>query len=71
MDVVDFAKHVYKRIREREDDLAQLLVTGGPKDWEQYKMIVGEIQGLSFAAEEMRTLLERSTDHDDGFDESG
>jgi acyl-CoA reductase-like NAD-dependent aldehyde dehydrogenase len=71
MDVVDFAKHVYKRIREREDDLAQLLVTGGPKDWEQYKMIVGEIQGLSFAAEEMRTLLERSESYEDGFDESG
>jgi hypothetical protein len=71
MDVVDFAKHVYKRIREREDDLAQLLVSGSPKDWEQYKMIVGEVQGLSFALNEIKTLLERSTDHDDGFEESG
>lgn len=71
MDVVDFAKHVYKAIHEREEQLAQNLVTGGPKDWEQYKMIVGEIQGLSFARDEIRTLLEKRVDHEDGFDESG
>jgi len=71
MDVVDFAKHVYKKLQEREDDLAQALVSGSPQNWEQYKMIVGEIQGLSFAADEMRTLLERHSDYDDGFDESG
>ena len=70
MDVVDFAKHVYKRIREREDELAQLLVAGGPKDWEQYKMIVGEIQGLSFALEEIKALLEKSADYE-GFEETG
>lgn len=71
MDVVDFAKHVYKNIREREEDLAQYLVSGGPKDWEQYKMTVGELQGLSFAADEIRALLEKSVDHEDGFDGSG
>lgn len=71
MDVVDFAKHVYKKIREREEDLVQGLASGSPKDWEQYKLIVGEIQGLSFASDEIKTLLERHSDHDDGFDESG
>jgi hypothetical protein len=71
MDVVDFAKHVYKQIREREDQLAQNLVTGGPKDWEQYKMIVGEIQGLSFARDEIRALLEKNIDQEDRFDGSG
>lgn len=71
MDVVDFAKHVYKKVREREDDLVQNLASGAPKDWEQYKLIVGEIQGLSFAADEIRALLERHSDNDDGFDESG
>jgi hypothetical protein len=71
MDVVDFAKHVYKKLREREDDLVQNLASGAPKDWEQYKVIVGEIQGLSFATDEIRALLERYSDYDDGFDESG
>ena len=71
MDVVDFAKHVYKKVKEREDELAQALVAGAPRDWEQYKQIVGEIQGLSYASEEIRTLLERQSDYDDGFEESG
>lgn len=70
MDVVDFAKHVYKKLQQREDELAQTLAAGAPKDWAQYKQIVGEIQGLSYASEEIRTLLENHSDHD-GFDESG
>lgn len=71
MDVVDFAEHVYKKLRQREDDLVQNLASGAPKDWEQYKVIVGEIQGLSFATDEIKALLERYSDYDDGFDESG
>lgn len=71
MDVVDFAKHVYKKLQEREQELSSALVAGTPKDWESYKTIVGEIQGLSFAQDEIRTLLENSSYHDDGFDGSG
>lgn len=70
MDVVDFAKHVYKKLKAREDELAQALASGSPRDWEQYKQIVGEIQGLSFASDELRALLENMSDHDE-FDESG
>jgi len=66
MDVVDFAKHVYNKLHERA-----ALVVGTPKDWEAYKTIVGEIQGLSFAQDAIRTLLENSSYDDDGFDESG
>jgi len=71
MDVVAFAKHVYKQLQEREQELSSALVAGTPKDWESYKTIVGEIQGLSFAQDEIRTLLENSSYDDDGFDESG
>lgn len=68
MDVVDFARHLYKKLQERQDELAQALVSGVPKDWEHYRRIVGEIQGLSYASEEVRTLLERNSDYE-GFDE--
>jgi len=71
MDVVDFAKHVYNKLHEREEELTSALVVGTPKDWEAYKTIVGEIQGLSFAQDAIRTLLENSSYDDDGFDESG
>jgi hypothetical protein len=62
MDVVDLAKYLYKKLEEREQDIARSLAHGSVKDWEQYKMSVGEIRGLSFAREEIRTLLERNVD---------
>ena len=59
MDVVDFAKHVYKKIEQRENDISMLLITGAVKDYEQYRHLVGEAQGLSFAKDEIKSLLER------------
>jgi len=62
MDVVDWAKYMYKKLEERERDISGALADGAVKDWEQYKMLVGEIRGLSFAREEIKSLLERTVD---------
>ena len=43
MDVVDFSKYLYKRLKEREENLTSALAAGGVKSWEEYKMTVGEI----------------------------
>jgi len=67
MDVVDMAKHLYKKIEERENDIAAALSQGAVRDWEQYKMSVGEIRGLSLARDEIRTLLERNVDDVEDF----
>jgi len=62
MDVVDLAKYLYKKIEERQNDIGSALSHGSVKDWEQYKMSVGEIRGLSFAKDELKALLERNVD---------
>ena len=67
MDVVDLAKHLYKKLEEREQDISRALSHGAVKDWEQYKMSVGEIRGLSLAREEIKTLLERNVDDGEDF----
>ena len=67
MDVVDLAKHLYKKLEEREKDISNALSLGAVKDWEQYKMYVGEIRGLSLAREEIKTLLERNVDDGEDF----
>ena len=67
MDVVDMAKHLYKKIEELENDIAAALSQGAVRDWEQYKMSVGEIRGLSLARDEIRTLLERNVDDVEDF----
>ena len=62
MDVVDWAKYMYKKLEERERDISVALANGAVKDWEQYKMLVGEIRGLSFAREKIQSLRERPVD---------
>jgi hypothetical protein len=62
MDLVDLSKYLYKKLEEREKDIASALSHGAVKDWEQYKMTVGEIRGLSFAREEIKSLLEKNVD---------
>tara|TARA_B100001250_G_C19594818_1_gene697962 strand:+ start:233 stop:445 length:213 start_codon:yes stop_codon:yes gene_type:complete len=65
MDVVDFSKYLYNKLREREENLTSALAAGGVKTWEEYKMTVGEIRGLSLAREEIKTMLENNDDYDE------
>ena len=67
MDVVDFAKHMYKVLQEREQDIASALASDACKDWEHYKLMVGEVRGLTYAREEFKPLLERTVDDDEDF----
>lgn len=62
MDVVSLSKALYKSLREREHDVVEMIASGTPANWEQYQSMVGELRGLAFAREELKALLERSTD---------
>ena len=53
----------FKRSPEsRVEDLSVAITSGNVKDMEQYRAVVGEIQGLSFAVEELQSLLKRFDD---------
>lgn len=65
MDVVDFASHVYKMLRRRQEDIKEYLAADSLPNWEEYKKLVGELRGLSYAAEEIKALLERNGNHDE------
>ena len=62
MDLVQFAQTLYKRIKVRQDDISAYLTSGAAQDHETYRSLVGELQGLIFIREEMKTLLENSED---------
>jgi len=62
MDVVQFAQALYKVMREREQDLCDQLANGSAQSYEQYRSMVGELQGVAFAITEMKALLEKSED---------
>ena len=60
MDVADFAKHVYNILLRREEQIAEILTSGGVQNFEQYQRLVGEVQGLVYAKEEVIALLEKN-----------
>ena len=63
MQVTDFL-HKYKKILDtRIEDVSISLTSGNASDIGHYKAMVGEIQGLAYALEQLRTLLEK-TDND-------
>ena len=62
MDVVQFAQSLYKVLRERENDLCDQLANGAAQSFDQYRSMVGELQGVAFAIEEIKALLEKSED---------
>ena len=62
MDVAAFAKHVYNILLKREEQIADILTSGGVQNFEQYQRLVGEVQGLVYAKEEIKALLEKNID---------
>jgi hypothetical protein len=65
MDVVGFASHLYKVLRQRQDDIKGYLAADALPNWEEYKKLVGELRGLSYAADEIKALLEKHGDYDE------
>ena len=41
MDVADFAKYVYNLLGKREEQIADMLTSGGVQNFEQYQRLVG------------------------------
>jgi predicted nucleic acid-binding Zn-ribbon protein len=57
--VTDFLHKYQKNLNERINDISIALTSGSASDMETYKAMVGEIQGLTYALEQIRTLLEK------------
>ena len=49
MDPLYIVDKVLRELRKRQEDLTEILVTGGVKDCEAYQKILGELSGLSSA----------------------
>ena len=65
MDFLKYSEYLLRKLRERQDDLAQTLATGGAQDFVQYQRIVGDISGLNYAEQEITALHGRLEDVED------
>ena len=62
MKVTDFLYNYKKALNTRIEDISISLTSGNASDMESYKAMVGEIQGLTYALEQLSTLLEKTDD---------
>ena len=57
MDGVKVAQVLLKNIRQRRDELIQSLADGSITSIEDYRFITGQIRGLTWCEEEIRTSM--------------
>ena len=62
MTLPEFITKLKRSLESRVEDLSVAVTSGNVKDMEHYRAVVGEIQGLSFAVEELQSLLKRFDD---------
>ena len=60
MDLISLAQFLLKTIRDRRDQIGELLTSGNVKNMEEYRSLVGEIMGMSFVEQELRTVLKNA-----------
>ena len=65
MYVTEFLHKYKKDLQTRIDDISISLTSGSASDIGHYKAMVGEIQGLTYALEQIQTLLKKVDDESD------
>ena len=48
MDALHLADHLYKKLRQRREDIQVSLGTGNIGSFDEYRYAVGQIKGLTF-----------------------
>jgi hypothetical protein len=58
--MLEFAEKVLHKVRKLRHETQQLIVSGGVKDMEQYKFLMGRLEGFNFVEGEIKQMI----DHD-------
>ncbi len=57
MDALNLADYLYTTLRQRRDDTQVSLGTGNIGSFDDYRYAVGQIKGLTFMEEEIKTAM--------------
>ena len=60
--MLEFAEKVLFATKRLRDDTERLVVNGAVKDMEQYKFLMGRLEGYRFVEEAIKDLLEKNPD---------
>tara|TARA_R100000152_G_scaffold16926_1_gene8468 strand:- start:196 stop:393 length:198 start_codon:yes stop_codon:yes gene_type:complete len=59
MDYILLTQHIQKVIRERKSVVREILENNGVNSMEQYRELMGELNGLNYVSQELTGLLEK------------
>lgn len=65
MEDIDVVQFVFKRIRERKENVLDLLEGNAIRNMEQYATLMGELNSLNYIKQELSGLLEQQERKDD------
>jgi|TARA_R110000824_G_scaffold146683_2_gene315765 hypothetical protein len=65
MDEIDVAQYIFALIRERRALVREVLENNGVKDMEQYRELMGELNGLNLVQRELSDMLKKQEKLDD------
>ena len=57
MDALNLAEYLLKNIRERDVRLKDKLAVGSVQTFDEYRYLVGEIRGMSYVEDEIKTAM--------------
>lgn len=55
--MLEFAEKVLHKVRKLRSETQALVVSGAVRDMEQYKYLMGRIEGFNFVEQEIKTLI--------------
>ena len=59
MNEITLAQFVLDLVRKKKDQVTELGMAGGVKDMEHYGRLMGNIDGLEYVEQELKSLLEK------------
>jgi len=60
--MLEFAERTLIAIRNLRQQTENLLISGGVKDMEQYRFLMGRLEGYKFVEMEIQLLLDKNED---------
>ena len=64
MEAIHLAQHLFKEIRERNSRLRDRITDGSVSSWDEYRYLVGEIRGMTYCEDLVKTAM-KGTELDD------
>ena len=57
MDALHLAEYMLKEIRDRNYRLTDLIANGSASSWDEYRYLVGEIRGMTYCEDLVKTAM--------------